>query len=298
MILLGEHFSSDDQSRHSEWLRRRQWFIKAKQDHHRKEEIADRQDDEILTFATEAVIATQIQIKEFEARIDAYEAKLDTYDQKLTAYDIAITKALVENTNLLEFIEQQLADVDAELLSLLAQAFVLEDGRRVFKSEDGSYVIDENDKQVTRDEVDFDLVTGPTAETYLSKKLEKTRLLEAQTDALDERDKLHSAQDKIDALKNDVSDARLKIGEARTVIAEGDITLDELEDLDSELEDAMPLSTLPTLPASAMKHLSGIENIADAPNAKAEFFAIANSNPVRIVQTTTPEQTPIFDPMG
>ncbi|MCP4182467.1 MAG: hypothetical protein GY761_04015, partial [Hyphomicrobiales bacterium] len=156
MILLGDHFSRDDQSRHSEWLRRRQWFIKARQDHHRKEDIADRLDEDVLSFAAEAIIATEIQIAEFEARIDAYEARLDSYDQKLTAYDIAITKTLVENTNLLAILEQQLADVDAELLSMLAQAYVLDDGRRIFKSEDGSFVVDENGEQVTRDEVDFD----------------------------------------------------------------------------------------------------------------------------------------------
>lgn len=43
----------------------------------------------------------------------------------------------------------------------------MEDGRRVFKSEDASYVIDEHGAPVGRDEVDYGLVDGlVTAETY------------------------------------------------------------------------------------------------------------------------------------
>lgn len=41
MMALREHFSRNDRSRHSEWLRQRKWFIKARQDQERKEEIAD-----------------------------------------------------------------------------------------------------------------------------------------------------------------------------------------------------------------------------------------------------------------
>ena len=76
------------------------------------------------------------------------------------------------------------------------------------------------------------------------------------------------------------------------------MTVDELEAFDAELLDAMPPLTLPTLPASALKHLSGIENAADMPNVKAEFSTNANSNPASIIPATTSEQVLTFDPMG
>ena len=40
MVKLGEHFASDDRSRHSEWLRQQQWFIKARQDNQRRDIVS------------------------------------------------------------------------------------------------------------------------------------------------------------------------------------------------------------------------------------------------------------------
>ncbi len=296
MILLGEHFSSDDRNRHSERSRRHQWFIKAKQEHHRKEEITERLDDEILSFAAETIIATQIQIAEFESRIDAYEARIDAYEAGLDAQEVAILNALTENQLHLDQIDRLLGEVELRLQDLLAQAYILEDGRRVFKSEDGTFVIDEFGENVSRDEVDFELVTGPSAQLYMKELASKNSLTEEHATVLEQRNQLHLAHDKLDSARERISAARDKIQDAREKIAEGGITVDELEDLDAELLDAMPPPTLPTLPALAMKHLSGIKNAADAPNARTAFSI--NANPASTVPTSAPERVPVFDPMG
>jgi len=297
MILLGDHFSSDDRSRHSEWLRRQQWFIKARQENHRKDEVSERLDDEFLSIAAEAIIATEIQIAEFEARIDAYEARIDAFEAKLDAQDVAILNALTDNQLYLDQIDRLLGEVELRLQDLLAQAYILEDGRRVFRSEDGTFVIDEFGEDVSRDEVDFDLVTGPPAQIYMKELASKNSLIEDYSAASEQRKQLHLAQDKLDEARVRISGARDKIRDVREKIAEGDLTVDELEDLDAELLDAMPPSTLPTLPASAMKHLSGIENAANTPNAKTTFATSAN--PASMVPSTTPvlTQVPAFDPM-
>lgn len=158
MIQLGEHFRRDDHGRYSEWLRQQRWFIKARRDRDQQEKLADRLDDDILALAVEVVLVTQIQIEEFEAKLDAY--------------DEATVIALMENQEMLDAIR-------AEIQSMLASAYVMEDGRRVFKSEEGSFVIDEFGENVSRDEIDFDMIPDdkPSAETYLKAKQAESELL-------------------------------------------------------------------------------------------------------------------------
>ena len=67
-------------------------------------------------------VATDMQIQEFEAKLDRYEA--------------ATVAALIEN-------QERLDVVTAQMIVLLDQTYVLEDGRRVFKTEDGTQVFDE-----------------------------------------------------------------------------------------------------------------------------------------------------------
>lgn len=273
MIQLGHHFADSRGSRHADARRQREWFIKARQNTQRKDEIADRLDDQFLTFASAAVVATEMQIKQFERRLDQYEAKLDAYESQLDAQDIAITKALIENRQILEAIEQRLAAVDLKLLEMLGGAFVLDDGRRVFKSEDGSYVVDEFGNEVSHDEVDFDLVTGATtAEDYLERMANRQELIDTHSATLEEREELHKAQVGIDTARDKISVARDKIAAGRASIEDGDLTVQEIEKLDADLLEAMP-TKLPRLPSSAMKHLSGIDTAASVPNVERAFKA-------------------------
>ena len=200
MIQLADHFQSDDSRRHSEWLRQRQWFIKAKHDQERREKIEEKLDDDLAAFASEVIMAS-------EARIAAFEVKLDTYDEATVA-------ALMEN---LEILEQLHAERDA----MLERAFVMEDGRRVFKSEDGSFVIDEFGADVSVEEIDPAMIADhhPSAESYL----ENLASIEAAT-----------------AEREAILDYQAKLDDAREQTANGEISEVELDDLDADLLDAMP----------------------------------------------------------
>jgi len=262
MIQLGEHFRSDDRSRHSEWLRRRQWFIKARRDNARQEAITDKLEDEVLSLAAEATMATEIQIEEFEV-------KLDTYDE-------AIVISLMENQGRLDEISRRLAEVEMRIQDMLTCAYVMEDGRRVFLTEDQTQAFDESGTEVTSDEFDFGLVpkSNPTWETIMKARSEKDTLLEDYKAANMERKNILAFQEKVDA--------------ARERVADGEISKDELDDLGAELSEATP--------ASVKKHTPGFSAADSALAIKAAFAA--NANPAVIVSSATPEQAPAFDPMG
>lgn len=230
MIQLGEHFRHGDRSRHSEWLRQQQWFIKARRDRDQQEKIADRLDDDILALAVEVVLATQIQIEEFKA-------KLDTYDE-------ATVIALMENQEMLDAVR-------TEIQSMLARAYVMEDDRRVFKSEDGSFVIDEFGENVSHDEINFDMIPddNPSAETFMRAK-------QAEGNLLAERQKIHEFQEKLDT--------------AHEKIADGEVSKSELDELDADLTGAMP--------PSVKAHVVGFDKTDNTPIAKAAFAT--SSNPI------------------
>ena len=92
-------------------------------------------------------IATPTQIAEFNV-------KLDTYDS-------AVVTALMENQVLLDA-------VNTRLEAMLSQAYVMADGRRVFKTEDGTQVFDQHGDEVGADELDPELIDAsrPTYESY------------------------------------------------------------------------------------------------------------------------------------
>lgn len=75
MVKLGEHFASDDRSRHSEWLRQQRWFIKARQDNQRRDDIVEKQDDNFAAFAGEVIMATQTRCPHSYAARDVAEMR-------------------------------------------------------------------------------------------------------------------------------------------------------------------------------------------------------------------------------
>ncbi len=262
MIQLRDHFSSDDPGRHSEWLRHRQWFIKARRDQVRKEELTDKLDDQVLSLAVETVMATKFQIEEFKV-------KLDDYDQAAVA-------ALMENQELQAEIKQHLFDVQTRIQDMLDRAYVMEDGRRAFLTEDGTQAFDENGTEITRDELDFSLVpaNNPTWESMSNAFSEQDGLLADYNKAKIERAQIHEFQEKVDQVSEKLAD--------------GTTTKDDVDNFGAELSDATP--------ASVKKHMKGHSAIDNAPNAKGTFTA--NANPASIVPTVAPEQAPAYDPMG
>ncbi len=261
MIQLARHFRDKERSRHSELLNKRKWFIKAKQNQERREEIAEQSEDSFIALASNVIIATEIQIREFEARMDAFEVKLDNYDAKLTVFDEAVARALLEQISKLELLE-------AEQQAMLDSAFTLEDGRKVFRSEDGTFAVDETGSKLGQLEFESqDIPIGrDSAEDYLKK-------LDDIGSTKSEIDQLHQAQQDIDAARESNAEARDILMRGRDLAGMEDVSVGELDDLDQEFDDAMPKG-LPRIPTSAMTFVSGIEPSAP-PVTKNSFAGVA-----------------------
>lgn len=227
MIQLGEHFASEDRSRHSEWLRQQRWFIKSRQDNERREDIQVKQGDDFAAFASEVIMATATQLK-------AFEVKLDTYDHATVA-------ALMENQELLDAVNDR---IDA----MLARAHVMEDGRRVFKTEDGMQVFDEFGGEVAAEELDPAAISNdrPTWEAYSAEQETKQALTTERAQIIEFQEKLDSAREQI---------------------AEGEISETDLEALDAEL--------LETMPDAVRAHVPDLEPRAVVPDLTAQFRAPA-----------------------
>lgn len=238
MIQLGEHFKTDDRSRHSDWLRQQRWFIKSKHEQVRRNEIADKQEQSMLSLAADAIMATEIQIEKFKVKLDAY--------------DEATIKALMENGQALDLVNTQLE-------KMLERAYVMEDGRRAFKTEDGTQVFDEFGKEISRGELDPSLIQAnqPTWESFSDRKALQQQLITERTQILEFQEKVDAAREKVD---------------------EGDISKADLDKLDAELAGAMP--------PSVKAHVSGFDTADNAPAAKTAFTA--NASPAVPVNSISP----------
>jgi len=253
LVQLVEHFGNDSRFGNTEAAQRRQWFIKAKQDNARREELLDQAEDTMLATAAIVAQATEIQIVEFEAQLDQY--------------DQATIKALNENRIRIDEVKARLEELDVQIQDMLARAYVMDDGRRVFLTEDRKQAFDQDGNEITPDELDFDLIGSdrPSWESY-SGATEEANIVERELERLEqERQEIHDFQDKVDA--------------ARDRLDEGDITKDELDALDAELADAMPLSV--------RKHTSGFDTTENAPDLKTNFTAPAN--PAKAAQSIDAE---------
>lgn len=277
MVRLSEHFRRDERSRHSDWLQRQRWFFKAQQDQQRRADASEKLAEDVLSVAVDAIVASHAQVVEFQTRLDLYESRLDAYDAKLDAYDAAIVEALMLNRERL----------DALLLyreQMLTEAYVLEDGRRVFKSEDGTLVMDEFGVEVSSEEVDPSLIgpRHPSLEVFFGNE-------DAIIAAQQEREALLNAQEEVANAREDSAEAREALGDAREASERDDLTVDEIEELETTLDGLLPTS-LPTLPLAAARQLSGGGEVDTAPELKAEFLPTAKRS------ETTLSRAPIIEP--
>lgn len=202
-------------------------------------------EDNAAAFAAGMTMATQMEIEQFEIRLSSYEE--------------ATVAALIEN-------QERLDAVNVRLLAMLDQAYVMDDGRRVFRTMDGSQVFDEFGQEVSRDEIDPAMISDehPLWEDYQP-------AFAVQQALMAERDELLTFQERLD--------------EAREEIADGEISKAELEDLDAELADMMPLSVRQRVP--------GMEMPEAAPELAATFSRSAEIPQVPSIGAATPALTPI-----
>ncbi|MGE3829506.1 MAG: hypothetical protein AB7F76_00810 [Parvibaculaceae bacterium] len=188
--------------------RREQEFFAKEVDRRIKEDRKDeRIEDDLTELAAIALLASETDIGEFRARLDAYDA--------------ATTEALIENARLREITQ-------AKIDELLGDAYVLPDGRRVFKTKDGR-VIDEHGVEIGADEVDPDLIEDwrPGGEDYIL--------------ALEEKEKL-------DQEHAELLEFQERIDEAREEIEADDLTKQDIADIEAELEAAMPMAARKNTP--------------------------------------------------
>lgn len=165
---------------------------------------------------TDFVESTALMVSVEEA--NAFRTELDVYDTATVAA--------------LDFNREALERVQEHLDLLLAQAHVLPDGRRVFKTEDGTQVFDEFGNELDASVIDPNDVANsrPTWESYKPHFDEKARLMAEQDELLDYQEKLDEARERLDA---------------------GDITSEELDELREELRESAPEAVRRHIPEMA-----------------------------------------------
>ncbi len=226
-------------------------FVAAKEDQERKEKQEEQAEQSALDLVTavEMTAATEIQIEAFHDRLDKY--------------DEATVRALMEN-------QQALDLVHAQMEKLLDRAHVLDDGRRVFKTEDGSQVFDEFGTELDQDIIDPNSIdeNAPRWEAYQPLMEEEARLGA-------EREALAIYQNKLD--------------EARELSSQDGFTTDELESLEAELEADMPPSMAQFLPTDMQP--------AATPTMKTDYQAVA-PRAVEIAPQAGMSQAASFTPIN
>ncbi|MEL7444256.1 MAG: hypothetical protein AAGK02_00390 [Pseudomonadota bacterium] len=167
-------------------------------------------------------------------------------ETRLADHQSAVIRALQENQDKLDASELAL---DA----LREQAYVHKDGRRIFKSQDGEWVIDETGLRLSPLEIDPDQIEDfrPSAETWLD-------ALDAHRDLQEERDALIEYQTDLD--------------EAEVLMRRGGLTEAEASELDDLLQGA-PTAVRRHLPKSDPAAVSEATNEDGGPSFPATFNA-------------------------
>ncbi len=138
----------------------------------------------------------------------------ETFVQKLDALDAATIQALMQNEIALRLVNERIE-------RMLLDAHVLADGRRVFKTRDGTQVFDEHGHELGEDVISPD-------------EIDDTR---PSWDALQEA---RSSEMKLEAERDDLITYQKKLDEARDHADDPDFTYDELAALEAELNSSMP----------------------------------------------------------
>lgn len=197
-----------DFARSAAWRREQDRFARAVEERRKDKLEENRIDEELIEFAASAILATTEDI-------DALRVKLDRYDADTV-------EALIEN--------QQALDASRDRIeAMLGKAYVLPDGRRIFKKEDGLRVFDERGMEIKAEEVDPDLIEDwrPKYEEFFAEKDAEKRLAEERGDLLEFQKKLDDARERLD---------------------DNDLTKGDLADIEADLEQTMPLAVRRKLP--------------------------------------------------
>lgn len=176
----------------------------------RKEDLAD-DAGEVLDFALAVISAS-----------DATEFRLE-----LDLYGTGAVAALQIN-------EEEMALSRERLNTMLSKAYVMPDGRRVFKTEDGTHVFDENGVELDADTITPDAIADnyQRFEPYWSEKMHFQALEQERADIIEYQDKLDAARDRLDS---------------------GEMTRKEFDELRDELKADMPDAVRAQIPGMVAK---------------------------------------------
>ena len=179
--------------------------------------------------------------EEFELLAMATDIQIEAFTVRLDAYDAATTEALLEN-------EEARAALRRQMEEILGKAYVLPDGRRVFKTEDGLRVFDESGQELSAKEIDPDVISRdrPTWETYRSYVDQNEALTQEHSDLIAYQARLDTVHERLDA---------------------GDITADELKSMDAQLRAELPDSVNERLPENLQVKRDQENEIAAAPQS-------------------------------
>lgn len=148
------------------------------------------------------------------AQVFASLERIDAFTYKLDRYDTVTVETLMENRIALDKVRDQLE-------TLLTDAHTLPDGRRVFKTRDGTKVFDEQGTELKPDAVDPNQIDAnrPSWEDYREARDRKLALEK-------ERGELLEFQDRSDAARDGIRRER--------------VTTKDVDDLEADLDKAMP----------------------------------------------------------
>lgn len=176
-------------------------FFREVERRHKETLRSDRVEDNISDLAMTTALATEAQLVEFRVKLEDYRT--------------ATVESLMEN-------ERQLIAVRKRLDETLSEAFMLPDGRRVFKTEDGLRIFDERGVELSGKDIDPDMIEDwrPRAEGYLR-------------DLMEERGLVADREQRLELLeKIDATEARIE---------EGRLTVEDMTALENALEAVAPI---------------------------------------------------------
>lgn len=204
---LGREFKNRNEAALRQRLLQEQ---RAERDRRERRAVADGKAAEMMDLAVSVLTSTEVA---------EFSVELDTYDT-------ATVEALQENERQLDFVRERIE-------ALLSKAYILPDGRRVFKTEDGLRVFDEHGLELDAETIDPDVIPEqhprweaykPEFDRFQELERERTRLLEYQSELDDAREQLNS----------------------------GEMTREEYDELRDHLKD--------TMPEAVRAHVPGLTN--------------------------------------
>lgn len=182
LVVAGALGRSFRKGANEEAHRRALWQLRDQKDRERqqKEERFDQSESDLIDLATTIITTEQTEL----------------FQSELNIYHEATYEALREN-------DERFEGIETLIERMLSRAHVLEDGRRVFKTEDGSRVFDEfgnelDAETISPDDIDDD---RPRWESFLDAMEERETLLQLRKELLEFQDELDKAQELLDSGK-------------------------------------------------------------------------------------------------